>query len=385
MTDNEKINGWVLYDGRCRWLKEMRLLLPDGKVFGGADAVLEISRRYWWAWPVHALGRVPVLKVMLRAGYEWLARRRNCAADGCEIVSGQPNTTKPERRRVIGLIPLLILPALALCVGDRLAAWGFMWAVALALYAGCKWLTFWEARRRGVVSSTVRATGYLLAWPGMNAPMFLGLAERIAKPHLAEWLFSVGNVLLGITLVWVIARWTWIVNPLLPGWLGMIGLVFLLHFGLFQLLSLLWRRAGVNAPPIMCGPLLASSLSEFWGRRWNTAFHELAHRFIFRPIRWATGPTFATLLAFLLSGLVHDLVISLPARGGYGLPTGYFLVQGLGVVAEHTRFGRRLGLGAGLRGWLFTVVVVACPVFWLFHPPFVERVILPMLQAIGAT
>jgi alginate O-acetyltransferase complex protein AlgI len=97
------------------------------------------------------------------------------------------------------------------------------------------------------------------------------------------------------------------------------------------------------------------------------------------------GPTGATLLVFFVSGVIHELVISLPARGGYGLPTGYFLIQGLGVIGEHTPFGRQLGLGRGLRGWLFTLFVTVGPAFSLFHPPFVRNVILPMLEAIGAT
>ena len=65
--------------------------------------------------------------------------------------------------------------------------------------------------------------------------------------------------------------------------------------------------------------------------------------------------------------------------------TGYFVLQGLAVAGERTRQGRRLGLGRGWRGWLFTVLVTAGPAFWLFPPPFVRNVILPMLAVIGAT
>ena len=35
-------------------------------------------------------------------------------------------------------------------------------------------------------------------------------------------------------------------------------------------------------------------------------------------------------------------------------------------------------------GWLFTALVTAGPAFWLFPPPFVHNIILPMLNVIGA-
>jgi hypothetical protein len=159
----------------------------------------------------------------------------------------------------------------------------------------------------------------------------------------------------------------------------------MLHFGAFHLLSAAWRSVGIDATPLMRNPLRSSSLAEFWGRRWNTAFHELASRFTFRPLRPLLGPGRAALLVFVISGLIHELVISLPARGGYGLPTGYFLLQGLGVAGERTPLGRRLGLGRGWRGWLFTMLATAGPAYWLFPPVFVRNVILPMLAVIGAT
>jgi hypothetical protein len=164
----------------------------------------------------------------------------------------------------------------------------------------------------------------------------------------------------------------------------MTGVIFTLHFGTFHLMSLAWRRLGVDVTPIMRNPFKSTSLADFWGRRWNTAFHELAARFTFEPLRARVGASAAALVVFLVSGVVHELVISLPAGGGYGLPTGYFLLQGLGVAGERSRQGRRLGLGRGWRGRLFTALVAAGPAYWLFPLPFVHRVILPMLAAIGA-
>jgi len=96
------------------------------------------------------------------------------------------------------------------------------------------------------------------------------------------------------------------------------------------------------------------------------------------------GVAAASLLVFLASGVIHDLVISLPARGGYGLPTSYFILQGLGVTLERSGFGRWLGLQKGIAGWFFMLAVAAGPAYWLFHPRFVLRVIVPFMFAIHA-
>ena len=171
---------------------------------------------------------------------------------------------------------------------------------------------------------------------------------------------------------------------LLRGWAAMLGLILLLHFGTFQSVALLWQSVGVNAKAIMSAPLRSTSLGEFWGKRWNLGFRQLSHELIFRPLHRRLGADAAGFLVFAVSGLIHDLVISLPARGGYGLPTIYFLLQGTGMTIEHSRLGRRLGLGQGVRGWCFMMVFLAAPVFWLFHPWFVLRVILPFMRAIHA-
>jgi hypothetical protein len=260
-----------------------------------------------------------------------------------------------------------------------------MWNMAFALYAGCKWLDYRLAVKTGRPANWRRRCGCLLGWPGMDAAEFLNPECRPPIPAKTEWAFAASKTIFGIILLWGLARTALPAHPLLAGWLGMIGAVFILHFGTFHLLSLAWRRAEVMATPLMQNPLLATSLTDFWGGRWNTSFNQLALRFMFRPLRRRTTPVAATLGVFGLSGIIHEIVISLPAHGGYGLPTLYFLAQGACLVAERSRLGRVLGLGRGPVGWLFTVLVTAGPAFWLFHPPFITHVILPMLTAIGAT
>jgi alginate O-acetyltransferase complex protein AlgI len=130
-------------------------------------------------------------------------------------------------------------------------------------------------------------------------------------------------------------------------------------------------------------PAAATSLTEFWGCRWNRAFRDLAHRFIFHPVARRWGATAALWASFAVSGLAHELIISVPAGGGYGLPTAYFLLQAFGIMVERRVF-KSLPVEQRVPRWLLTHAFTALPAFFLFHPPFVERVMTPFFHAIGA-
>jgi len=264
-------------------------------------------------------------------------------------------------------------------------AWLLMWSVAFALFAGLKWLMWRDANQTAAGVGVGKTLGFLMLCPGMDARRFVAPAMREAPPDLREWFAAAFKSALGAALVWGTARVALGVSSLAAGWVGMIGVALFLHFGLFHLVSLAWRTAGVDAPPIMRAPMRATSLSDFWGRRWNLGFSVPARRFLVKPIAARLGQGAGMLIVFLVSGLLHELVLSLPARAGYGLPTAYFLAQGAAILFERSAPGRRLGLGGGWRGRVFTLLFAAGPAFWLFNPTFVHRVILPFLQAIGAT
>ena len=262
----------------------------------------------------------------------------------------------------------------------QIPPWVGMWGLSLLVFGSLKLLS-WSACT--VAASPGRHLGYLIGWPGMDADAFLGSREA-PRPSAGEYGWAVLKSLLGAALIWVIWPIIHERSPVLAGATGMAGIVVFLHFGTFHLLSCLWRTAGIQAVPIMNCPVVSQGLSEFWGRRWNLAFRDLTHRFLFRPLTRRLPPSMALLIGFIVSGLIHDLVISLPAQGGWGLPTLYFTIQGVAILLERSSFGRSWRLGRGPAGWCFTAAVLILPSPLLFHPPFLMRVINPFLVALGA-
>ncbi len=253
--------------------------------------------------------------------------------------------------------------------------WQVMSGLAIGVYALLKAVS-WQIAGRP--AADWRKPAYLFAWPGMDAAQFASPDPRVQQPRWKEWAFAAAKLLLGLGIVAFVVPNMPGSQPLLAGWVGMIGCVLALHFGLFHMLSCLWRSHGRGAAPLMDWPIAARSVAEFWGRRWNRAFRDLAHRLLFRPLEPALGARGALFVGFLASGLIHELVISVPAGAGYGGPTLYFMLQALGIAVERRR---RRKDGPWRRA--FTAFVVLGPLGLLFHQPFVLQVFVPFLQALG--
>lgn len=257
-------------------------------------------------------------------------------------------------------------------------AWLDMWVVAIGIFVALKLLTWWDAR--GSRADLRHSVAYLLVWPGMDAPTFLWGDATHHQPSPREWAFAAAKLFLGLAL-FGLAGSSLLGPELLRGWVGMAGLAFILHFGTFHLLSCLWRSRGIDAVPLMNWPVLSTSDSDFWSRRWNLAFRDLTHRYVFRPLAARIGGRAALWTGFLFSGLIHDAVISLPSRGGYGLPTLFFLIQAAAISVERSRLGKSVGLHRGATGWLWTLAVLLLPAPLLFHWAFLQNVVLPFLAA----
>ena len=126
MSDFRWLQGWVLYDASCpscrrtaarfeaaltrrgfdlaplqsAWvadcldecasLDQLRVITVTGECFGGADALIFLARRIWWAWPAYLLARIPGITGLLRRAYALWASHRNCPAIvGCGHPAGK--------------------------------------------------------------------------------------------------------------------------------------------------------------------------------------------------------------------------------------------------------------------------------------------------------
>ena len=360
-------------------MREAHLVTPaPRRVLRGADAVVYLARAVPWAAPLRWLAALPGGMPVMRAAYARFARNRYGISAACELEPRRRARVRRREDRAGRWAPPLLWLALALLAGPHLPAWAWMWASAVAIYLGCKWATFWPHRFDGSIE---RRLGYLLAYGGMDAAAFFGAVVPPA-PRAREWLATAMKMAVGAAMVWLAPRLLVDHSAMLAGWAGMVGLTLLLHFGLFDLVALGWREHGVAAGPLMSRPVGSTSLADFWGRRWNSGFRDLAHALVFSPAARVLGATGATAVVFLVSGVVHDVVISVAARGGYGRPTLYFLLQLAGLLLERTRPLRR-AFRRPLVGRLFAILFVVAPLPLLFHGPFVRGVIIPFLHAIG--
>ena len=242
-----------------------------------------------------------------------------------------------------------------------------------------------EEQARGLKPLTFgRWLGFAGAWLGMQPRVF---AEPASGPlPRAGRLMRRGmlNAISGVTLI-AVARLAWTATH--SEWLATLfllpGLSLVLHFGLCHLLAGAWRLGGVPCDALFRAPLRSQNLTEFWSKRWNLAFSEMTVIAVYRPVAAVAGRGPAVLAGFALSGLLHEMVISVPVRAGFGLPLLYFLLHGTLVLVERAlaRAGHPLTGWIG-RAWAFFWLTAPLPI--LFHHRFLAGVVWPFIGMAAA-
>ncbi|KAL6543121.1 hypothetical protein OROHE_010641 [Orobanche hederae] len=141
---------------------------------------------------------------------------------------------------------------------------------------------------------------------------------------------------------------------------------------------------GLELEPQFDEPYLATSLQDFWGRRWNLMVTSILRPAIYDPVRrisarvigrkWARSP--AIMATFLVSGLMHEVIYYYLTRAAPTWEvTWFFVLHGFCVAAE-VGLKKLLGDGGwGLRKAVsrpLTVGFVAVTGGWLFFPQVIR-------------
>lgn len=66
-------------------LKDIRLLLADGRQVQGADAYRFVMRKMWWTWPLYILTIIPGLRFCFNRAYRLFADNRYHISSTCNI------------------------------------------------------------------------------------------------------------------------------------------------------------------------------------------------------------------------------------------------------------------------------------------------------------
>jgi alginate O-acetyltransferase complex protein AlgI len=218
---------------------------------------------------------------------------------------------------------------------------------------------------------------------GMQPKQFLvgaRTATGAPRPRLAG---IVLNAVTGAVMLWLVPRVLPAQTPwAIRFWIALVGISFSSLIARLDFYALIFRAMGFAVEKLWDCPIAATSLGDFWGRRWNRIVPGFLREVIFLPVARRAGARAALVSVFLYSGLYHECV-SFLTGSGYGGPALYFLLQCLGVALENSRRGRRLLLERLwlARAWTFAVVVL--PVGLFLQPALVDGYLVPMFTAGG--
>jgi hypothetical protein len=175
-------------------------------------------------------------------------------------------------------------------------------------------------------------------------------------PVVFRFLILFGAVLLSYWIFWQLVR-GFHLHGILLSYLA-VPILVLMGELLVALATLILLPGGRLLPALHRRPWRAHSVADFWGDRWNLWFSDWFRYTIFGRLR--RHPVFALLLAFSLSGVMHEWVINFPlycltGRALFGSMMAYFLLQAAGILCEHQFLKGHPHLMAGFV-WLIVFV-----------------------------
>lgn len=289
---------------------------------------------------------------------------------------------RPPRAHIASIIAsILVLAgylAFLLITFAALQPWQRLFLGTVGLLHTIKWSAVAVSKPKMTLPALLL---YMSIWPGlrplerrvMSDEECAETSHRFARGYVIFWIGLLSAILLALNYKSL--------PPSTVGWLGLISLITMIHFGFSDVLSALMRVTGWNVKPLFDEPWAAADMREFWSRRWNAAFVEMNHVLVLPALRTVLPGTMAIFSVFLISGILHEIGISYAAGSGWGTPAIYFLIQGAWFLIEHQmRHHSNIARNKNLR-LIVRVAALCCvllPLPLLFTDAFRAAFVVPL-------
>jgi hypothetical protein len=233
-------------------------------------------------------------------------------------------TAGSRRRRAVGLamaLPVFLFPLLADSTLVRaVLAGASCWGYARLIDLARERRPLPPLHRAAHVLAVVDSRQVRFTTPRLDVAAFARFAAGVAAVYLSLW---TAHILApqagGLPLRWLA------------------GVVFIYGFAeaCAGLLHGVGRLIGAEVPPIQRHPILARSLRDFWGERWNLVVNRWLRQHCFMPLarRGRAGAGLA--LAFAVSIALHVWIVAASLDLDMTLRTAaFFALQGALLAAE---------------------------------------------------
>lgn len=244
---------------------------------------------------------------------------------------------------------------------------GYYLIILVLLVVFMKSMSIWAALKTGINRHGTGWQHYLefLVAPSLALPAWL--TRKQADQKIKHRLYTRACLL--CALYWLVWRYQIFIPASFPAWLQ--GYAAIIPFWLMLetcqiLMQLIWLPSGYLVPAINNRPYLSTSVIEFWSSGWNRLFGDWLYQVCFKP--FSRKSYWGLALAFLVSGLLHELLVSLPyllvhKKSLFGLMLGYFMFQFLAILAE-----RRLTFPFPLTQRIYSWLVILGPAPMVLNP-----------------
>lgn len=257
-------------------------------------------------WTALAIGLCFTAALAFRKALQWSRWSLALAWLAATIVTAWAPCLVPLAAKPARFLVALVAVAMLTKLYDLFRQHSLSQALTLPEYATYLTNWFWLVLRRSPPAIARADDWKRLKWPAALSIFTACLSYDLFRNNVAAISFDNEHVL-KVTIVVMLTA-------------------FLANLG-----AIIWRLNGGLAWDPMLNPALACTPADFW-RRWNVPAQHFFHEYVFLPAGGRRNPVRATLLTFVISGLIHEYVFGIATGRLQGWQLLFFSIQGVATV-----------------------------------------------------